>query len=135
MNKLISLLLILCGLVLSQQEAMAHAGELDRTGCHREERTDAYHCHSKRDEGNWKFGAVLATTAMVVWLASEWFDHQFGLVGWPLRVSPVIDENLKTGVVAEYPVGDMQHFGVRAASGVDQHGEDFLVDIYWRLDF
>lgn len=136
MNKLIFLLLILCSLVLPQQEAAAHAGELDRTGCHREERTDAYHCHSKREEGNWKFGAVLATTAMVVWLASEWFDHQFDLAG-PLRVAPVIDEDLETGVVAvaEYPLGDMQHFGVRAASGMDERNNDFLVDVYWRLDF
>ncbi len=134
MNKLISLLLILCSLVLSQQEAAAHAGELDRTGCHREERTDAYHCHSKREEGSWKFGAVLATTAMVVWLASEWFDHQFDLAG-PLRVSPIIDEGLKTSVVADYTLGDMQHFGVRAAFGMNEHNNDVLVDVYWRLDF
>ena len=131
----IAVFVILCGLLSPQHDAMAHPGELDSSGCHRTGSTDAGHCHSDREEGEWKMGTVfLVTGFLIVWLAAEWYDHNLSMAG-PLQVSPYFGKEREAGVVAEYSLGDAQKLGLRTVTHAEERGDEVHFGIYWRLEF
>jgi len=133
-SKLISTLVILGGLLLPQHGALAHSGALDSDGCHRGPQTLAGHCHSPTEESEWHSGSIFLAGVLVVLLAVELFDHVTAGIA-PLKVSPYLGEELEAGVVAEYSLGDMQHFGVRAVTRTNDSSEDVRASAYWRVGF
>ena len=135
MSKLAFILVILGGLLLPQHGALAHGGPLDSDGCHRDPQTLAGHCHSSKEVGESQSGtAILLAGFLVVWLAVELFDHVTAGVA-PLKVSPYLGGELEAGVVAEYSLEDMQHFGVRAVTRTNDSSEDVRASAYWRVGF
>ena len=134
-SKLIFIFVILGGLLLPQHGALAHSGPLDSDGCHRGPQTLAGHCHSPREESEWESGTVIVLAGMlVVLLAVELFDHVTAGIA-PLKVSPYLGEDLEAGVVAEYSLGDTQHFGIRAVTRSNDRSEDVRASAYWRVGF
>ena len=134
MSKLISVFVILGGLLLPQHGALAHSGALDSDGCHRGPQTLAGHCHSPGEEDRRQAGSLFMAGILVVWLAVELFDHVTAGVA-PLKVSPYLGEELEAGVVAEYSLGDTQHFGVRAVTRTNDRSEEVRASAYWRAGF
>ncbi|MCY3755585.1 MAG: hypothetical protein OXG99_16035, partial [Alphaproteobacteria bacterium] len=106
----------------------------DSDGCHRGPQTLAGHCHSPTEESEWHSGSIFLAGVLVVLLAVELFDHVTAGIA-PLKVSPYLGEELEAGVVAEYSLGDMQHFGVRAVTRTNDSSEDVRASAYWRVGF
>ena len=134
MRKSILALGVMFGLMLPLQQAAAHGGGLNSSGCHNKTATGGYHCHrDKKDDFDWAIVGAVAGGALVLWLLVDWLNDDKNALASRLQLVPHLNED-EAGIVAEYTVDGLHRVGIRTRTRTDDR-EDTYLGIHWRLAF
>lgn len=134
MRKTILALGVMFGLMLPQQQAAAHGGGLDSSGCHNETATGGYHCHrDKKDDFDWAMVGAVAGGVLALWLLVEWLDDDENALASGLQLVPHFTEK-EAGIIAEYTVDGLHRVGISTRTHTDDR-QDAYTGVHWRLAF
>ena len=134
MRKSILALGVMFGLMLPLQQATAHGGGLDSSGCHNETATGGYHCHrNKKDDFDWAIAGAVAGGALALWLLVECLKDDENASESRLQLVPHFNET-EAGIVAEYAVGGLHRVGISTRMHTDDR-ENTYAGVHWRLAF
>ena len=122
------------GLMLPLQQAAAHGGGLNSSGCHNETATGGYHCHrDKKDDFDWAIVGAVAGGVLALWLLAECLDDDKKALASRLQLVPHFNDS-ETGIVAEYTVDGLHRVGFSTRTHTDDR-EDTYAGVHWRLAF
>lgn len=134
MRKTILALGVMFGLMLHLQQAAAHGGGLNSSGCHNETATGGYHCHrDKKDDFDWAMVGAVAGGVLALWILVEWLDDDENALASGLQLVPHFTEK-EAGIIAEYAVDGLHRVGISTRTHTDDR-QDTYTGVHWRHAF